>query len=246
MLFKHRLLTQTWCIHCCPYCWGYPCRRWLKSAVGDSLKPGAVEGAAAAVLAGHALSINHLASSLTYLLQALPAQQLAAARSAGAPAGGHGSASPTAAGRAALAAESPAELLELQLALVELLPTLCKLCARAVSKQDDAAAAAAAAMGALSGFAVGSTPEQHCCIAVLLELLKEILLEQLQPPSWRNPVLRHLDLVPMLRAVAARANIAAAAALGSGSSEQASVAVSIDTSVLQVVNVSTWRASMGL
>jgi hypothetical protein len=198
-------------------------------------------------------TVENLGTSLLLMLQLLPAQQLAAARGAVSAAAANGAgASPAAAGRAALAAESPAELLELQMALLELLPTLCKAAAQAVSQQQGAAADAG---GAPAGSSVADLQARESYVAVLLELLKEILWHQLQPDAWREPVLRHLDLVAMVQAAAARVNslagpaqAGAAAAAGSatdsgGSSGAAAAAAAgvTDISVLEVLQVCLCR-----
>lgn len=192
-------------------------------------------------------TVENLGTSLLLMLQLLPAQQLAAARGA-ASAAASGAASPAAAGRAAaVAAESPAELLELQMALLELLPTLCKAAAQAVSQQQGAAAAAGGMPAAASaGGSVADRETRESYVAVLLELLKEILRHQLQPDAWREPVLRHLDLVAMMQSAAARVNssgaaahagAAAGSAADSGSSSGAAAAGVTDISVLEVLQV---------
>lgn len=195
-------------------------------------------------------TVENLGTSLLLMLQLLPAQQLAAARGA-ASAAASGAASPAAAGRAAaMAAESPAELLELQMALLELLPTLCKAAAQAVSQQQGAAAAAGVMPAAASaGGCVADQEARESYVAVLLELLKEVLRHQLQPDAWREPVLRHLDLVAMVQAAAARVNssgvaahtgAAAGSAADSGSSAAAAAAAAAgvtDISVLEVLQV---------
>jgi hypothetical protein len=242
-------------------------RRWLKSAGGDSLSlaaaaSAATSGTAAAVLEEHVEAVECLGTSLLLMLQALPAQQLAAGRAAAAepPAAGKG-ASPTAASRAAAAADaaamaaaaSPAELLELEGALAELLPALCKACATAVSQQQGAAAAAAAAGSGevLPPAGVGSAAEvqaRQAYVAVLVQLLIEILRHQLPSALWLQPVSQHLDLVVMVKAVAARANslgpLPAAAPSGAGScggsTAAAAVAAAVgvtDISVLELLQV---------
>jgi hypothetical protein len=238
------------------------CCRWLRGAGGDSLAATtSAAGAAAAVHNEHVESVECLSTSLLLMLQALPAQQLAAARRAAAVTTAIGAVSPTAAGRAAAAAaaemaESPAELLELQMALLELLPALCKACALSVRQQQDAAV-----NGELAACGQGSVVQQQAkqaYVAVLLQLLIEILRHQLPPESWHAPVSRHLDLVPMLKAVAARANslgplplppAAGAAAMGStaggySSSDAAAAAAAAvgvtDISVLELLQVRLW------
>lgn len=196
--------------------------RWLRGAGGDSLANAALStatGAAAAVMEEHVETIECLGTSLLLMLQAMPAQQLAAARSAGAAAAAAARTSPrgvslgrssTAALDAASAAASPAELLELEAALMELLPPLCKACATAVSQQQTAATMAAAYAGPTPPpAAAGSAAElqaKQAYVAVMLQLLIEILRHQLPPEMWLQPVSRHLELVHMLTAVAARAN----------------------------------------
>lgn len=197
--------------------------QWLKGPAGDSLAAaatGATFGAAAALQEEHVETIECLGTSLLLMLQALPAQHLtASSRGAAAAAATGRVASPTTSGRAAAALPSaeataampsspPAELLELEAALLELLPALCKACATAVSQQQDAAAAAAAAHQPLP-VAAGNAVElqaRQAYVAVMLQLLIEILKHQLSPALWLGPVSRHLDLVPMLTAVATRAN----------------------------------------
>lgn len=246
-------------------------RRWLKGAGGDSLSlaaaaSAATSGTAAAVLEEQVEAVECLGTSLLLMLQALPAQQLAAGRGAAAepPAAGRG-ASPTAASRAAAAADaaamaaaaaSPAELLELEGALAELLPALCKACATAVSQQQGAAAAAAGSGDALPPAGVGSAAEvqaRQAYVAVLVQLLIEILRHQLPSALWLQPVSQHLDLVVMVKAVAARANSLGplpAAAPGSagagapggygGSTAAAAVGAAVgvtDISVLELLQV---------
>jgi hypothetical protein len=154
----------------------------------------------------------------------------------------------------AAAAASPAELLELEGALAELLPALCKACATAVSQQQGAAAAAAGSGDALPPAGVGSAAEvqaRQAYVAVLVQLLIEILRHQLPSALWLQPVSQHLDLVVMVKAVAARANSLGplpAAALGSagapggygGSTAAAAVGAAVgvtDISVLELLQV---------
>jgi len=244
--------------------------QWIKGPGGNSLAAAAgaaAVGTAAAVQEEHVETIECLGTSLLLMLQSLPAQHLAAAREAAAASAARPSSpSPSkraaamaraaqgAAADAAAAAARPAELLELEAALVELLPGLCKACATAVSQQQDAAAAAAA-HGALPA-AAGTAAElqaRQAYVAVMLQLLIEILRHQLPSALWLAPVSRHLDLVPMLTAVAARANslgplpppppvgVAAAgsAAAGYSSSDAAAAAAAAvgvtDISVLELL-----------
>jgi hypothetical protein len=176
------------------------------------------------VLQEHVESIECLGTSLLLMLQAMPAQQLAAARAASGRA---------AAGADAAAAASPAELLELEAALLELLPALCKACAVGVRQQQGTDAAD----GAYS--AAAQLPGRQAHVPVLLQLLIEILRHQLPPDMWLQPVSRHLELVPMLTAVASRvhsstgpfAPVASASSITSGSSSNGSTAAAAAAAV---------------
>ncbi|KAF8066207.1 LIP1P [Scenedesmus sp. PABB004] len=114
-------------------------------------------------------------------------------RSAGA-AGGR-----AAAGRRRRAGRLPAELLELEASLLDLLPVLCKACAAAVDQQQH--------QGALPGGGPGA-PARDAYAAALLQLLIEVLSHQLPSSLWLAPVAQQLALVPMVAAAAARAGAA--------------------------------------
>ncbi|KAF6258720.1 hypothetical protein COO60DRAFT_1701205 [Scenedesmus sp. NREL 46B-D3] len=115
--------------------------RWLRDRGGDSLSEAAAAAAGSADVSGAAAAdvevVECLSTSLLLMLQALPGQQLmsAAARASGQ--ANNSSGSPAAKQRSAAAGiRAPAELLELEAALQDLLPVLCKACAMAVNQQQ--------------------------------------------------------------------------------------------------------------
>uniref|UniRef100_A0A383VTA8 Uncharacterized protein n=1 Tax=Tetradesmus obliquus TaxID=3088 RepID=A0A383VTA8_TETOB len=181
--------------------------RWLRGRGGDSLtEAAAAAGAVSGAVAADVEVVECLSTSLLLMLQALPGQTLKAAAAARK---GSSSSSPAAAKQQSAAAAgegmTPAELLELEAALLDLLPVLCKACAMAVDQQQQQGEQGPAGGAAAAAGAGGVSASRQAYAAAMLQLLIEILQHQLPPATWLSAVSQQLALVPMLAAAAARA-----------------------------------------